>query len=44
MLNNRDAFVNANYRETPEPLWPSLAPSKVCMLRVRLTFEVDREV
>ncbi|CAM9855011.1 unnamed protein product, partial [Ectocarpus fasciculatus] len=29
VLNNREAFVNANYRETPEPLWPSLAPSKV---------------
>ncbi|CBN77430.1 conserved unknown protein [Ectocarpus siliculosus] len=28
VLNNREAFVNANYRETPEPLWPSLAPSK----------------
>ncbi|CAN0139628.1 unnamed protein product [Ectocarpus sp. 12 AP-2014] len=29
VLNNREAFVNANFRETPEPLWPSLAPSKI---------------
>ncbi len=29
VLNNRKAFVNANYAETREPLWPSLAPTKV---------------
>lgn len=29
VLNNREAFVNAGYKETREPLWPSLAPTKV---------------
>lgn len=32
VLNNREAFVNASYTETREPLWPSLAPTKVIPL------------
>ena len=31
VLNNREAFVHARYNETREPLWPSLAPTKVTM-------------
>lgn len=29
VLNNREAFVHGGYKETREPLWPSLAPTKV---------------
>lgn len=29
VLDNREAFAHAGYKETRDPLWPSLAPTKV---------------
>lgn len=35
VLDNREAFVHPGYKATREPLWPSLAPTKVILIGMK---------